>query len=61
MLVKQMAQVIPSVRYVGWDVALTPNGWVMIEGNDKGQFVWQVADRKGFRDEFDSIREELVV
>lgn len=59
MLVKQMAQVIPSVRYVGWDMALTPNGWVMIEGNDKGQFVWQVADRKGFRAEFDNIKKEL--
>ena len=59
-IVKQMAQIVPSVRYVGWDMALTPKGWVMIEGNDKGQFVWQVADRKGFRDEFEKIKKELV-
>ena len=59
-IVKQMAQVVPSVRYVGWDMALTPKGWVMIEGNDKGQFIWQVADRKGFRDEFEKIKKELV-
>lgn len=59
--VKKMAMVLPSVRYVGWDMALTnKNGWVMIEGNDKGQFVFQVADRKGFRDEFDKIRKELL-
>ena len=59
-IVRQMAQVIPSVRYVGWDVALTPKGWVMIEGNDKGQFVFQVADHRGFREEFNHIRGELI-
>lgn len=58
-LVKQMALVVPSVRYVGWDMALSPKGWVMIEGNDKGQFVWQVADRNGFRAELDNIIKEL--
>jgi len=58
-LVKQMALVVPSVRYVGWDMALSPKGWVMIEGNDKGQFVWQVADRNGFRAEFDNIKKVI--
>lgn len=58
--VKEMAMVLPSVRYVGWDMALTKSGWVMIEGNDKGQFIFQVADRKGFRDEFEKIRKELL-
>lgn len=60
-LVKRMARVLPSVRYVGWDMALTKNtGWVMIEGNDKGQFVFQVADRKGFRKEFEKIKKKLL-
>lgn len=59
-LVKEMALVLPAVRYVGWDMALTTKGWVMIEGNDKGQFVFQVADRNGFREEFEKIRKELL-
>jgi len=33
-LVKKAALVIPSFRYVGWDVCLTPNGPCIVEGND---------------------------
>ena len=32
-LVKEAAGVIPGVRYVGWDVAVTPTGPVLVEGN----------------------------
>lgn len=32
-LVKEAALKIPEVRYVGWDVAITPSGPVIIEGN----------------------------
>ncbi len=33
-MVKRASLVIPQVRYVGWDVAITPNGPVIIEGNE---------------------------
>lgn len=33
-MVKKAALVIPSFRYVGWDVCLTPNGPAIVEGND---------------------------
>ncbi|MDR1117300.1 MAG: hypothetical protein LBL09_03525 [Oscillospiraceae bacterium] len=32
-LVKRAAKVVPEVRYVGWDVAVTPDGPLLIEGN----------------------------
>lgn len=32
-LVREAAGVIPGVRYVGWDVAVTPEGPVLVEGN----------------------------
>lgn len=32
-LVKKAAEVIPQVRYVGWDVAISDHGPVLIEGN----------------------------
>ncbi len=31
--VDRMARVVPQVRYVGWDIALTPTGPVLVEGN----------------------------
>lgn len=32
-LAKEAAGVIPGVRYVGWDIAVTPEGPVLVEGN----------------------------
>lgn len=33
-LAKEAARVIPQVRHVGWDMAITPDGPAIIEGND---------------------------
>ena len=33
-MVKQAALLIPEIRYIGWDVALTEKGPVVIEGNE---------------------------
>lgn len=54
-LAKEMAMVLPDVHYTGWDLALTKNGWVMVEGNNRGQFVWQYALHRGCRPEFEKI------
>lgn len=32
-LVKEAAKIVPEVRYVGWDVAISENGPIIIEGN----------------------------
>ena len=32
-LVKECAKVVPTIQYVGWDVAITPDGACLIEGN----------------------------
>lgn len=32
-MVKRAAHVVPQIRYVGWDVAITPDGPVLVEGN----------------------------
>lgn len=52
---RQLADVLPDVRYVGWDIALTDTGWVLVEGNEKGQFVWQITTQEGFREEYNAI------
>jgi hypothetical protein len=49
-LAKELATVIPEQRYVGWDLAYTDVGWVMIEGNSWSQFVGpQISQRRGMR------------
>ena len=33
-MVKKAALLIPDLRYIGWDVAITDNGPLIIEGNE---------------------------
>ena len=56
---KSLARILPNVKYVGWDLALTEKGWVLVEGNDKGQFVFQYPTHDGFRDELNKLRKEM--
>ena len=57
--VKELAQVVPSNRYTGWDIALTEKGWVMVEANRRGQFVWQIPEKKGTRKELKQLLKKL--
>lgn len=34
---RDMARLIPEMRVVGWDLAYTSNGWVLVEGNSHPQ------------------------
>lgn len=44
--------ILPNHCYIGWDLALTENGWVLIEAN-WGRFLNQYVDQVGRRKEFD--------
>ncbi len=60
-LVKQAAEVVPSVRYVGWDVAIGPNAPVLVEGNTlPGFYIRQNfrhlgADKMGAKPDFTAV------
>lgn len=59
-LAKELAMEVKDNRYTGWDLALTKEGWVMVEGNPMGQFVgWQIPTQKGFMAEANNILKEL--
>ena len=50
-LVDELAHVVPQQRYVGWDLALTDAGWVMVEGNDCAMMTTiQMLEQQGLRE-----------
>lgn len=51
---KNLARILPDVKYISWDLALTEKGWVLVEGNDRGQF-----GNEEFRDELNEICRKL--
>lgn len=58
-IAKELALIVKGNRYSGWDLALTDKGWVMIEGNARGQFVWQMPRQKGFLEDANKILKRL--
>ncbi len=59
-LIEKAAVKVPGVRLVGWDLALTPDGPVLVEGNhypghDIYQLVAQNPEKKGMLPVFDAV------
>lgn len=54
-LAYKLADKVPELGYVGWDLALTRNGWCVIEGNFAGEFIWQMWHKRGMKEEFEKL------
>lgn len=53
---KKIARVIPEARYVGWDLAITPSGIEILEGNiPPGEDITQIAAGRGLWKEITNI------
>ncbi len=50
-----MALLFPKLTFIGWDMALTPQGWVVVEGNKGEFFAEQIVLSRGLRKEFDAM------
>lgn len=49
-LATRLAASIPSQKYISWDLSLTDDGWVVVEGNCLGQFIGpQLSMQRGAR------------
>lgn len=59
-LVKKAALKLPDVGFIGWDLALTADGWVMVEGNHAPLIIWQIASGVGIRKKFHEIEQRTV-
>ena len=54
-MLTEAALELPSLRYIGWDVAYSKNGWCIIEGNTNGEFFSQMVFGHGFKREFEKL------
>jgi len=53
---EELSKVYPRAHYVGWDLACTENGWVMVEGNSRAQLICQQTSfRSGIANELKAI------
>lgn len=44
-MVKRAATIMPEIRYVGWDVCFTPEGPILVEGNEyPGHDIYQLPE-----------------
>ena len=59
-LAKSLSYRLPEAGFVGWDLALTDDGWVMVEGNAYPLIIYQIALGKGIRGEFDEMRRKMI-
>ena len=54
-MVKEMALQLPTLRYIGWDMVLSKNGWCVMEANDKAEFVHQMIWQVPMKAEFEKL------
>ncbi len=54
-MAKEMAELFPTIRYIGWDMVLTENGWCVMEGNFAGEFMGQLTHERGMKRELEEI------
>jgi len=54
--VTDLANKVPTVRMIGWDLVLTEKGWCLLEGNAlPGVDILQVAAQKGLKNELEEL------
>lgn len=53
--VNELMAEVPSYGYIGWDLVLTDNGWVVMEANYSGECMWQLIRGEGGKKEIEEL------
>jgi len=55
-MLEDAARRLPTLRYIGWDVAHSDRGWCIVEGNSNGELCMsQMCVGHGLKNEFENI------
>lgn len=59
-LVTECAQMVPQIKFIGWDLAHTDDGWVLVEGNENCYIIalQQIRD-KGMKSDFEALMKDM--
>lgn len=59
-LIFASAKKVPQIRFIGWDLAHTKNGWVIVEGNENCYIIalQQIRD-EGMRSIFENLMDDM--
>lgn len=59
-IIKEAASQISSVKFIGWDLAHTRNGWSIVEGNESCFVIaWQMINNQGMKRIFEDIMKDM--
>lgn len=56
---QEIASVMPSMKYISFDLAYSDKGWVIVEINPSGQYIHQAGAPLGFRKKLISIIDQM--
>ncbi len=57
---KEVASQLPDTKYIGFDLAHTKNGWVIVEMNESADFgITQIAYHRGMKKELEAIMSNM--
>ena len=59
-LCKELSAKLPTVKFIGWDLAHTDDGWIVIEGNGMSQLIGpQTVFKRGCKAEVEALLEKM--
>lgn len=58
-MVRQLATMVGGLRYIGWDLAHTDKGWILVEANTQPGILTPIVTGKGVAKEFYSIKRKM--
>ena len=59
-LLTNIALKVPLIRFIGWDLAHTKDGWTIVEGNENCYIIAQQMIRdKGMKREFEKLMDDM--